>query len=161
MIGRENAQTNFANSTANEKVKAQLKSFYRGEVSAVETYQRALEHSAFVGVADVLRSCQASHQQRVGLLRERLRRIGCEVPESSGPWGTMVSMLEDAAVAISQKMAIGLLEEGEDHGLRDYRDGLDVLGPDERQFVNQYLMPAQLDTHRQMSNLKQAVTDGA
>ena len=75
MIGRENAQTNFANSTANEKVKAQLKSFYRGEVSAVETYQRALEHSAFVGVADVLRSCQASHQQRVGLLRETVRHL--------------------------------------------------------------------------------------
>ncbi len=140
---------------------ARLQAFYRGEMSAVETYERAFSVAAFVGVADVLRRCQASHQQRVALLRARLNAMGGDVPESSGLWGKMVTMLEEAAASVSEKVAIGILEEGEDHGLEGYHAHLEALPPDDRTFVEEHLLPAQLETHRAMSNLKQAVTDGA
>jgi hypothetical protein len=146
---------------SHEKTIDQLRSFHRGEMSAVESYARALALASFAGVADVLRRCQASHQQRVGLLRERIRSLGGAVPTSSGPWGTMVTLLEDAAVSVSEKVGIGVLEEGEDHGLADYRVDLKELGPDEQRFVLLDLLPAQVETHRAMSNLKQAVTGGA
>lgn len=144
------------------KVIDQLRSFYRGELSAVETYERALGVASFTGtVADVLRVCQGSHQKRVGLLRDRLLELGAEVPESSGVWGAMVALLEAAAVTVGEKVAIGVLEEGEDVGLHDYEQGLTDLDPEDRQLVKSELLPAQQDTHRQMSHLKQAITDGA
>jgi demethoxyubiquinone hydroxylase (CLK1/Coq7/Cat5 family) len=139
-----------------------LQSLYRGELSAVETYERALGLATLTGlVADVLRVCQGSHQKRVTLLKARLVELGAEVPASSGVWGAMANVLEAAAVTVGEKAAIGVLEEGEDVGLDDYQKGVDVLGPDDRQLVRDELLPAQQDTHRQMSNLKQAITDGA
>ncbi len=140
---------------------AVIEGFYRREMSAVESYERVFGAASFDGVADVLRRCQASHQQRVALLRARLTELSAIVPESSGPWGTLVALLEEAAAAVSPKLAIGMLEEGEDHGLEAYHAHLAALAPEDRRLVEEHLLPAQLETHRAMSNLKQAVTDGA
>jgi Domain of unknown function (DUF2383) len=147
---------------SNQKTIEQLKSFYRGEMSAVETYERALgESKLLAGVADVLRNCQASHQKRVALLGEQLRALGADVPESSGAWGAMVKLLEGAAATLSEKMAISVLEEGEDHGVSDYQSDVSSLAAQQQRLVLDELLPAQLETHRVMSGLKQAVTGGA
>jgi len=140
----------------------QLKSYCRGEMSAVETYDRALaKDDLFGGVADVLRTCQQSHQKRVAILREHIRAQGGEIPESSGAWGTLVKLLEGAAATVSKKMAISVLEEGEDHGVSDYQADVSSLPAEDQRLVLDELLPAQLETHRQMSSLKQAVTGGA
>lgn len=52
---------------------------------------------------------------------------------------------------------MAVLEEGEDHGLRDYRDDLDRLDAETRQFVELELLPAQRRTHDQLSALKRAM----
>ena len=58
---------------------------------------------------------------------------------------------------LGERAAIGALEEGEDHGLKLYRDDLDKLDAPARLLVETDLMPAQEETHRTMSTLKQTL----
>jgi hypothetical protein len=51
-------------------------------------------------------------------------------------------------------MAVNALEEGEDHGLKDYRKDLDDLDPADRALVEGQLLPAQQQTHDRLSALK-------
>jgi hypothetical protein len=122
----------------------------------VETYTTALSNDKLRAYADTLRSCQASHQQRVGSLSREIQRLGGEVPESAGPWGALVDAIEHAAVELGPKAAIAALEEGEDHGLKDYRKDVEKLDPLERSFIETQILPAQLESHRLMSALKKS-----
>jgi len=131
-----------------------LNSFLRGEISAVETYRQAIEKLANKPQVTTLSDCMRSHQERVGLLREEIRRRGGEPSESSGPWGAFAKLVEGGAKAIGEKAAIAALEEGEDHGRDDYKRDAADLEPDARQFVETALLPEQLRTHRAMSSLK-------
>ena len=132
-----------------------LDSFLRGELAAVETYRMALEKldagsPAYAGV----QSCLRSHEQRVELLRDAIVRYGGRPSTTSGPWGVFAKAVEGGARALGEKAAIAALEEGEDHGLKDYRGDLDDLDPSARELVERELLPRQIETHRAMSNLK-------
>jgi hypothetical protein len=134
-----------------------LDSFLRGELAAVETYRMALE-KLDVGSPSYndIQSCLRSHEQRVELLRDAIVRYGGRPSTSSGPWGVFAKAVEGGARAFGEKAAIAALEEGEDHGVKDYRGDLDDLDPAARQLVEGELLPRQLETHRAMSNLKRA-----
>jgi hypothetical protein len=143
-----------ANNDANRNID-QLNSFLRGEISAVETYRIALDKLDFNSPARrQLEACRASHQTRVMRLQQRIFTLGGTPATQSGPWGTMAKALEGGAAALGDKVAIKLLEEGEDHGLKDYRTDLEKLGPDARALVTGELLPLQVETHQMMSNLK-------
>ena len=132
----------------------QLNSFLRGEISAVETYRQALNKVNDVRARTELEQCHMSHQQRVDLLRMRIMELGGEPAQSSGPWGTFAKAAEGGAAAFGEKAAIDVLEEGEDHGLKDYQKHLNDLDATSRMFVEQELLPAQQRTHRALSTLK-------
>ena len=131
-----------------------LNSFLRGEISAVETYRQAIEKLANKPEVTTLNDCMQSHAQRVGMLRDEIRRRGGEPAQGSGPWGTFAKLVEGGAKALGEKAAIAALEEGEDHGRDDYKRDTQDLEPDARQFVEQNLIPEQQRTHRVMSTLK-------
>jgi hypothetical protein len=132
-----------------------LDSFLRGELAAVETYRMALE-KLDVGSAAYsdVQSCLRSHEQRVELLRDAIVRFGGRPSTTSGPWGVFAKTVEGGARAFGDKAALAALEEGEDHGLKDYRGDLDDLDPSARALVERELLPRQIETHRAMSNLK-------
>ena len=75
--------------------------------------------------------------------------------DTAGAWGAMVRVIETGAALLGDKVAVAALEEGEDHGLRDYRIDLDSLSGDTRQLVMTELIPKQAETHRMLSDLKQ------
>jgi hypothetical protein len=132
----------------------QLNSFLRGELSAVETYRLALRAmSSFQGEAQLV-ECMRSHEERVRILREQIQRLGGVADKTSGAWGTFASLIEDGAAALGQKAAVAALEEGEDHGLKDYRTDLPKLAPEIRTIVERSVLPAQVETHRTLSTLK-------
>ena len=54
-------------------------------------------------------------------------------------------------------IAVSCLEEGEDHGLRDYHGDRDKLDADTHRFIRDEILPGQIDTHRVMSNLKRSM----
>jgi hypothetical protein len=132
-----------------------LNSILRGEISAVETYDQAIEKlEDDPSVAESLRLCRTSHEQRVALLREEIARRGAEPASGSGPWGAFAKLVEGGAKAFGKKAAIAVLEEGEDHGLKQYRDDLPKLDGPTRIDLEQRLMDEQRETHRAMSMLK-------
>ena len=135
----------------------QLNSFLRGELSAVETYRMALSKLEAGNPARYeLDACMQSHQQRVSLLTEAITQLGGTPDTSSGAWGTFAKAVEGTAKAFGDKAAIAALEEGEDHGLKDYKKELadEDLDMQTRTIVTSQLLPAQQATHDRISMLK-------
>jgi hypothetical protein len=136
-----------------------LNELLRGELSAVESYDRALPA---VEDKPALRSdfqeCRASHELRV----ERIRRVildeGGEPVHASGAWGLFAKAVAGGARALGWKTVINTLEEGEDHGLKEYADAMPRLGEDVRKLVSTQLYPEQQHTHSVMAALKRGAT---
>jgi uncharacterized protein (TIGR02284 family) len=136
----------------------QLNSFLRGEMAAVETYQMALDKLDTASTArDELLVNLKSHQDRVMMLQDALTALGATPAESSGPWGTFAKAVEGAAKTLGDKMAVSALEEGEDHGLKDYKKDIDKLDPECRNIVAR-LLPQQQQTHDRLSALKRRLS---
>jgi len=136
-----------------------LNTLLRGELSAVETYKQALEKlDGELEVRPALRTCLQSHQQRAQRLREVVASLGGTPSEGSGPWGAFARMVEGTAKLMGTKTAIAVLEEGEDHGLKEYRSLVGSLDATARKTVLEELLPAQQDTHEKLSVLKQALS---
>ena len=136
----------------------QLQSFCRGEMAAVETYVTALSNTSLGSFVDSLRRCMASHQERVRLLSEEIMRMGGKIPEGAGPWGALVDSIEHVAAALGAGAALAILEEGEEHGLRDYRQDVSKLDPPARALIEQRILPAQLETRRVVQSLRHSIT---
>lgn len=140
-----------------EKSIDQLNTFLRGELSAVETYRQALEKVKDAAILTVLRECQESHSERVRTLTEQVATFGGKPDKDSGAWGTFAKLVEGTATAFGDKAAVSALEEGEDHGLKDYKGDLKDLDPTAQQLISQRMLPAQEKTHRAMSTLKKSL----
>jgi uncharacterized protein (TIGR02284 family) len=148
---------NSAYGASNEKVCDALNSFLRGELSAVETYRQAMEKVGDASLRPQLEQNSQSHQDRAAKLRNRISQLGGKPSDGSGPWGGFAKLVEGGAKAFGVKAALAALEEGEDHGLRMYRDDLDKLDTSTRSFVEGELLPAQQRSHDVMSALKHSV----
>jgi hypothetical protein len=131
-----------------------LNGFLRGEISAVETYRQAISKLNHSAARAPLQECHGSHEQRIPRLRDEISRMGGVPANDSGAWGSFAKLVEGGAKAFGERAAIAALEEGEDHGLKLYRDDLDKLDPLARQWVERDLLPAQVRTHQAMSTLK-------
>ena len=138
----------------------ELNKLLRGELSAVETYQMAIDKLDDNSPAcDELEACMASHQSRAMMLRDHILALGGEPAGSSGPWGAFAKAVEGTAKIFGEKAAIAALEEGEDHGVSDYKRELDDkdLDVQTRSIVVAELMPAQQQTHARLSALKKRI----
>lgn len=123
----------------------QLNSLLRGEISAVETYEQAIrkvgdEHSS---EAAQLRAIAQEHGQHAQLLREEVRRLNGEPDDASGAWGAYAKTIEAVAKLFGDTTALKALKEGEEHGLKDYREALDDVAGSARQLIADVLIPAQ------------------
>jgi len=134
-----------------------LASFCKDELAAVETYEKALTLAPLRKHATILDSCRASHRARAAELSQRIDVLGGKVPDSPGMWGSVATALTGAAAAISEGLAVALLEESEDRGLRHYRAHIDELAGQNRQFVLERLLPGQNSTHAALSDLKHSL----
>jgi hypothetical protein len=137
---------------------ALLADFCKEELAAAETYKRALTLGPMHRHTDVLSRCYASHQQRASELRQRIADLGGKPPNAPGVWGSLIPTLTSAAAAVSESLAVSMLEESEDRGVRRYREHTGELDPVNRAFINERITPAQAVTHAAMSELKRALT---
>lgn len=134
-----------------------LNGFLRGEISAVETYRQAIEKLGRSSTAVQLEDCRQSHERRVATLRDQVARRGGEPAKDSGAWGAFARLVEGGAKTFGERAAVAALEEGEDHGLKLYRNDLEKLDMATRQLVETELLPAQERTHEFMSTLKRTL----
>jgi uncharacterized protein (TIGR02284 family) len=124
----------------------QLNSLLRGEISAVQTYDQAigkLGHDHGPEAAELRRIAQ-EHGEHAQELRARVRILGGDPDDSAGTWGALVQAIEGASRMLGSAPALKALREGEEHGLRDYRDALSELDLESRRLVQDVLLPAQL-----------------
>jgi hypothetical protein len=140
--------------TAMNSVVDKLNSFLRGEISAVETHRQALKAIKDPSVKSGVEESLRLHQGRVGRLHERIVALGGEPATTSGLWGAFARLVEGGARIVSESAAISALEEGEDHGLRDYRGDLGDLDLESRRFVESELLADQKRSHAILSALK-------
>lgn len=132
----------------------QLNSFLRGEMSAVETYRQACDKLKSSQSATMLGQWMQSHETRVALLKGRIAELGGAPSTGSGPWGAFAKLIEGSAAVLGEKAAIAALEEGEDHGLKDYRTDLEKLDAQTRAFIMERILPEQQKTHDGLRDLK-------
>jgi uncharacterized protein (TIGR02284 family) len=142
-----------------EKTIDSLNSLLRGEISAVETYRQCIDRLRDdVTIARQLEECQAVHQRHVERLSQLVAQIGGRPATGSGPWGAFAKMVEGSAKIFGVKAAVAALEEGEDHGLKDYREELPKLDASVRAIVETELLPEQERTHQVLSALKRSLS---
>jgi uncharacterized protein (TIGR02284 family) len=132
----------------------QLNSFLRGELSAVETYQQCIDRVDDTTLVVRLRALQDSHRARVQRLQGEIRALGGQPAERSGLWGSFAKLVEGSAKVFGKAAALSALEEGEDHGLADYKRDLHDLSAETRAFITAQLLPEQQRTHDALSQLQ-------
>lgn len=104
----------------------------RGELSAVETYTQALEKAR----NDPDRGADLQHLSRIledhrraaAQLRSLVQQTGGTPSEDSGVWGTWSKTVMGAAKMFGDAAALKALKEGEESGLKDYRDAMRNAG---------------------------------
>ena len=145
----------------NREVIDQLNSFLRGEISAVETYRQALETVSSLGARSELQQCARSHEERVAKLQSLIAQKGGEPATDSGPWGAFAKLVAGTAAAISEGAAVAALEEGEDHGLNDFKADMGTkLDPATRVVFEREIYAEQVKTHSILSQLKKQLAKG-
>jgi uncharacterized protein (TIGR02284 family) len=140
-----------------QKSVEQLNSFLRGEISAEETYRQALQKVKDTSTRGQLEQCAQSHHRSAELLKERIIQLGGKPSEGSGAWGAFAKIVEAGSTAFGEKAAVAALEEGEDHGLKDYQRDLSDLDSESRTLIENTLLPAQQRTHSTLSALKKTL----
>ncbi len=134
------------------KPEDKLNSLLQGELSAVETYNMAIDKVTTPSTAAVLTECRGCHADRVAKLTQAITALGAEPVKSSGPWGSFAKLVEAGAVVLGEGSAVGAIKEGEDQGLDTYR-GAAKADDTSGSFVSTSLLPAQERTQKAISSL--------
>lgn len=136
-----------------------LNALLRGELSAVESYDKALpaveEEPAIRGD---LQDCRASHESRVERIRLAILQLGGQPAGASGAWGTFAKVVARGAGSLGWKAAVRALAEGEDHGLKEYKDALPHLHEGLQHLVSAELYPQQQYTYNIISSIKRSAS---
>lgn len=128
----------------------QLKSLYRDELAAIETYDAALHHTQMHPWKEQLLRLRSAHAGRLTVLTQRLLALGTPVPASSGAWGTWVRFCAEATAAIAPEMAFSVILEEEESLARDYQRSIPILDSVSSRIVDERLLPAQMQTYESM-----------
>lgn len=106
----------------------------RGELAAVETYQKALEKNReqygqevkFQQLAEILKD----HQEAASQVRSLIQRMGGTPSDDSGAWGAWSRTVMGTAKLLGDKAALKALKEGEESGVKSYeRVAQDLSAP--------------------------------
>lgn len=129
----------------------------RGEISAVETYEQAIEKHSDSFATSELQRIHSEHVNAVDRLSAHVREMGGEPDTSSGAWGTFASAVQGAASMFGEESAIKALKAGEESGRDDYQDALrdDEVLPDSRNMIREELLPATISHISSLERLEE------
>ncbi len=101
-----------------------LNRLLRGELSAVETYEQALEKFDNDNTIRQLVDIRNDHAAVVQVLTDHVMAFGVEPERSSGLWGSFVQAVTSAAKLLGPQSVIVALHEGEEHGIIAYENAM-------------------------------------
>lgn len=108
----------------NEECIKTCNSLLRGELSAVETYGKAIEKYPSTAATSELRRIQSEHRVSADRLTQNVIDMGGEPETDSGAWGTFATAIQSAANLFGSESAIESLQTGEEHGRNEYQRAL-------------------------------------
>jgi rubrerythrin len=118
-------------------------SLLRGELSAIETYNQALEKFDTEVERSSLQAIRRDHEASAASLREHIRDMGATPSTESGAWGTFAQAVEGTAKMLGESPALAALQQGEEHGIDEYEEALrnpDVM-EEIKGVIRQQLLP--------------------
>ena len=135
-----------------------LNKLLRGERSAVETYEQALEKFDTDDTVRQLVDIRNDHASAVQLLTDRVMALGVEPELSSGLWGSFVQAVTSAAKLLGPHSVIVALHEGEEHGILTYENAMNntELSHDCLMLIHRDLIPL---ANRHVSTLERLLRD--
>lgn len=137
-------------------------SLLRGELSAVETYNQALDKFRRKPEQALLESIRADHRDSVQRLSAHIDDLGVQPDNNSGAWGRFARTIEGVAKLLGGTTALMALEAGELSGIDDYHCALsDPEMTDEiKAEIRSVLLP-RLERHLDSLRLLRARRNGA
>ncbi len=118
-------QTMKTSLTHNEACIETCNSLLRGELSAIETYTKAIKRFADNHELAVLHEIRSEHEQTVSELQQNVLGMGGTPSTESGIWGDFAAGVQSAANLFGEDSAIASLIQGEKHGIREYEEAID------------------------------------
>jgi uncharacterized protein (TIGR02284 family) len=115
----------------------------RGERSAVEAYDKAIDKFGSKQDLADLAHIRDEHRWAVSRLENNVRQMGGTPAQESGAWGTFVNAVQATANLFGADSAIHSLQQGEKKGRSDYSDALqdkNVL-PECKTMIERELLP--------------------
>ncbi len=110
--------------TINEDCIDACNKLLRGELSAIETYTQAIARVDASSDKDELERIRSEHEDSARLLHDHVRSMGGEPSAASGLWGAVAQTIQGTAGLFGESAGLKSLEEGEQHGIREYEEAL-------------------------------------
>jgi uncharacterized protein (TIGR02284 family) len=104
-----------------------LNKLLNNELSAMETYQQALEKlrkDAGLGEALQLLPIYEDHKAAVSSLQEQIYHLGGRPLYDSGIWEKWAKMDQEGTYLLDKEVALNALREGEQNGVEDYEQAV-------------------------------------
>ncbi len=128
-----------------------LNKVLRGEISAVETYDQVIRKFEGESESQRLAEFRRDHERAVETLKGMIRHEGWAPDSESGPWGAVAKTVTGVSKLFGDSSAVKALIEGEEHGLKQYREALDLdISEDDRRTIENDLIPM---TERHINSL--------
>src|SRR4051794_1879919 len=103
-----------------------LNRLVRGGLSAIETYQQALDKMRDVPEATELQAIEADHRGAVRALKDQVLQSGGTPADHSGAWGAWAKFVEGTARIFGNTAALEALRQGEQHGIKEYERAMEA-----------------------------------
>jgi hypothetical protein len=122
-----------------------LDDLIRGEMSAVNVYNQVLEKATDGKETKELRTIRKDHENAVATLRRYANADVKEDTRTSGAWGTFAAAWTGTAKLMGNAAAIKALQEGEEHGVSEYKEALadKNISTDLKNLIKVNLLPKQ------------------
>jgi rubrerythrin len=123
----------------------QLDDLIRGEMAAVRTYDNVLEKVKDAKEVEKLKTIRKDHVNAVEKLKTFAGKDVKEDTNSSGAWGTFATAWTGGAKLFGDEAALKALNQGEEHGIREYKEALDddSIKPELKQMIRTQFLPKQ------------------
>ena len=96
----------------------------RGEITAVDAYQRALKKFAGQPEEVTLQKLYDEHEDSVARLRKMIEDAGGKIPHETGVWGSVASAVHTLTAMVNDEVPLQVLQKGEQIGINGYEKAL-------------------------------------
>ena len=123
----------------------EIEEVIRGEISAAEAYEQVMESLKTDPEAQRLQSFHEDHLDAVDYWKEQSMKDNILDDDSSGIWGTAVKGFVGLSKLFGSTSALAALREGEEYGLKLYKDLVksENLSEEQKEQISTHFIPLQ------------------